>query len=66
MVYGKVGNEKVAGLSDMNRREFLMMAILAAAGLGMGLYPAPVIDVMHASVDHLLQHITESKVVGMK
>ena len=61
VVYGKVGNEGVAGLSDMNKREFLIMAILAAAVLGMGLYPAPVIDVMHASVDHLLQQITVSK-----
>ncbi len=61
VVYGKVGNEKVAGLSDMNRREFLMMAIMAVAVLGMGLYPAPIIDVMHASVDHLLQQMTISK-----
>lgn len=61
VVYGKVGNEKVAGLSDMNKREFLMMVIMAAAVLGMGLYPAPVIDVMHASVDHLLQQIMVSK-----
>jgi NADH-quinone oxidoreductase subunit M len=61
VVYGKVANDGVAGLSDMNHREFLMMTILAVAVLGMGLYPAPIIDVMHASVDHLLQQITISK-----
>jgi len=37
------------------------MSILAAAVLGMGLYPAPIIDIMHASVDHLLQQMTVSK-----
>ncbi len=61
VVYGKVANKGVAGLSDITLREFLMMAILAAAVLGMGLYPAPIIDIMHASVDHLLQQITVSK-----
>lgn len=61
VVYGKIANEGVAGLSDITGREFLMMSILAAAVLGMGLYPAPIIDIMHASVDHLLQQITVSK-----
>ncbi len=61
VVYGKVANEGVAGLSDITGREFLMMSILAAAVLGMGLYPAPIIDIMHASVDHLLQQMTVSK-----
>ena len=61
VVYGKVANKGVAGLSDITGREFLMMSILAAAVLGMGLYPAPIIDIMHASVDHLLQQMTVSK-----
>ncbi len=61
VVYGQVANEGVATLSDIGRREFLMMAIMAVAVLGMGLYPAPIIEVMHASVDHLLQQMTVSK-----
>ncbi len=65
VVYGAVANDKVAGLDDMNKREFLMMAIMALMVLGMGLYPAPVVDVMHASVDHLLQQITVSKLPTM-
>jgi len=61
VVYGKVTNDGVAALKDMSRREFLMMSILALAILGMGLYPAPVVDIMHASVDHLLEQMITSK-----
>jgi len=59
--YGEVTNEKVKALQDLNQRELLIMSILAVAVLALGLYPAPLVDVMHASVDNLLQHIAQSK-----
>jgi NADH-quinone oxidoreductase subunit M len=59
--YGAVANDNVRALQDINSREFTIMAILAIAVLVLGLWPAPVIDVMHASVENLLQHISVSK-----
>ena len=59
--YGEVANDNVRALQDIGAREFAIMAILAVAVLGLGLWPAPVIDVMHASVDNFLQHIAASK-----
>jgi NADH-quinone oxidoreductase subunit M len=59
--FGDVTNDKVRGLSDINAREFLMMALLAVAVLAMGLYPKPFTDVMHTSVDALLKHVALSK-----
>ena len=59
--YGEVANENVAQLNDLSRREFFIMATLAIAVLVLGLWPAPLVDVMHASVDNLLQHIAVSK-----
>jgi NADH-quinone oxidoreductase subunit M len=59
--YGAVANENVRALQDINSREFTIMAILAVAVLVLGLWPAPLIDVMHASVENLLQHISVSK-----
>ncbi len=47
--------------NDINARECLMLALLAAAILGMGLYPKPFTDVMDASVTHFLQHVATSK-----
>ncbi|MCG6939549.1 MAG: NADH-quinone oxidoreductase subunit M [Gammaproteobacteria bacterium] len=59
--YGEVVNENVAALQDINSREFIIMALLAIAVLALGLWPAPVVDVMHASVENFLQHIAVSK-----
>ncbi len=58
---GAVANDDVRGLTDINAREFLMLALLAAAVLFMGLYPKPFTDVMDASVGQLLQHVAVSK-----
>lgn len=58
---GATGNDHVRQLKDINARECLMLALLAAAILGMGLYPKPFTDVMGASVTHFLQHVATSK-----
>ena len=60
--FGDVTNDHVRELTDINAREFLMMAVLAAAVLAMGLYPKPFTDVMHTSVDALLKHVAMTKV----
>ena len=58
---GPVGNDDVKGLTDINGREFLMLALLAAATLWMGVYPKPFTDVMNSSVAELLKHVALSK-----
>lgn len=64
VVFGAVANEGVAGLSDASGRELLILALVAAGVLGLGLWPAPLADVMAASVDHLALQITQSKLAG--
>ncbi|HXC40522.1 MAG TPA: NADH-quinone oxidoreductase subunit M [Burkholderiales bacterium] len=61
VVFGAVANDHVRELTDINGREFLVLALLALAVLGMGIYPAPFTDVMHASVNDLLKHMAVSK-----
>jgi NADH-quinone oxidoreductase subunit M len=58
---GPVTNDDVRELKDINAREFLMMALLAAAVLWMGVYPKPFTDVMDVSVAQLLKHVAVSK-----
>lgn len=58
---GPVTNDNVKKLSDINAREFFVMAVLAFAVLAMGLYPRPFTDVMDASVAELLKHVAISK-----
>jgi len=59
--YGQVANDSVRALTDINARELSIMAMLAVAVLVLGLWPAPVIDIMHATVENFLQHISVTK-----
>jgi NADH-quinone oxidoreductase subunit M len=59
--FGDVANAEVKALSDINRREFWMLGLLATAVLWMGVYPKPFTDVMHQSVTQLLQHVATPK-----
>ena len=61
VILGEVANDKVAALSDINRREFWMLASLALFVLLLGVFPGLVASVMHASVENLVQHISISK-----
>lgn len=61
VVFGPVANDRVAALDDIGAREFWMLAVLAFFVLLLGVYPAPLLDVMHASVDELLRHVAAGK-----
>lgn len=61
VIFGDIANDNVAALKDINRREFIMLGMLAIAVLLLGVWPDPLVTVMHASVDNLIQHITVSK-----
>jgi NADH-quinone oxidoreductase subunit M len=62
VIYGEVANDKVAALKDLNGREFLVLGALAVAVLLVGLWPAPLLDVMRASTQHLAQQVLVSKI----
>ena len=61
VVYGPVANEGVASLGDIGRREFAILAVLALMVLLFGLWPAPLLEVMGPSVEHLIEHLAKSK-----
>lgn len=61
VVFGDVVNHHVAEMQDLNRREFMIMLILAIGVIGMGFYPAPVMDIMHSSMAHLVEQAMTSK-----
>jgi NADH-quinone oxidoreductase subunit M len=61
VIFGEVANHHVAELQDLNVREFLILGLLAVAVLVVGLWPAPLLEVMQATVQHLVQQIAASK-----
>ena len=61
VIFGDIANDQVAALEDVNKREFVILASLALFVLILGVWPAPLIEVMDASIVNLVQHITVSK-----
>lgn len=61
VVFGAIKNTEVETLSDLNRREFWMLSTMAAAVLLVGVWPAPLLEVMQSSVQHLLAHLAVTK-----
>ncbi len=61
VIFGAITNHHVSEMADLNKREFLMLGLLAIAVLAMGLYPAPFTDAMQTSVTDLLKHVSISK-----
>ncbi len=62
VIFGAVGSKDVAMLEDINAREALVLGTIAVAVLLVGLWPEPLVNLMHASVDQLLQHIQQPKI----
>jgi len=61
VVLGPVANEDVAHLTDVNVREWCVLAVLAVAVLALGLYPKPLIDAMEPTLAHLLSQMLTTK-----
>ncbi len=58
VMYGEVASDKVSALQDLDGNEKLVLGLLAVAVLWLGIWPAPLINVMEPSLAHLLEVIT--------
>ena len=57
--------EKWKGLTDMNGRETLMLASLAAVVIFFGIYPSPMLDLLNSSLNHLAELLQHSGTATM-
>ena len=55
VIFGAVANPHIEELADINKREMFVLGVLALLVLGMGLYPAPLGEVLHESVNEILR-----------
>jgi NADH-quinone oxidoreductase subunit M len=62
VIFGAIANDHVRELKDLNHREFLVLSLLAAAVLIVGIWPAPLLDVMRATTQHLSEQLLMSKI----
>ena len=61
VIFGEITNDKVAQMQDLDGREFVVLGSLAFTVLLFGIWPYPLLEVMHPTIDNLLQHIVVSK-----
>ncbi len=62
VIFGEVANDNVKHLKDINSRETFILSMLAIAVLIFGLYPAPLFDAMHPTLEHLFEQMLQTKV----
>ncbi len=61
VIYGEVANKNVAELQDLTAREFIVLGVLAVSVLLVGLWPAPLVDMMSVTIEELLNHVSHSR-----
>jgi NADH-quinone oxidoreductase subunit M len=61
VIFGAITKPQIAELEDLDGREKLMLSLLAVTVLVFGIWPAPLMDMMGASVDQLVVQIAQSK-----
>jgi len=62
VIFGEIANDNVKHLKDINSRETFILSMLAIAVLIFGLYPAPLFDAMHPTLEHLFEQMLQTKV----
>lgn len=63
-VFGPITNSHVNDMKDVNCIEFFVLAALAIAVIGMGLYPEIFVAKMQTSVNDLVLQVTQSKILA--
>jgi NADH-quinone oxidoreductase subunit M len=61
VVFGEVANARVAGLKDLDAREWIVLGAFAVGVLALGVYPKPLTDLMEPSIAQLAGQLAASK-----
>jgi NADH-quinone oxidoreductase subunit M len=64
VIYGNIGNEHVREMKDINQREMLILGLCAVPVIVIGIWPAPLLDVLHATVTNLVHQVAQTKLTG--
>ena len=57
IIFGELTKDVLKKIADMSPREWAVFAPLIILTLWMGIYPLPFLDIMHVSVENLLQQV---------
>ena len=54
VIFGKIKNEDLKKILDLNKSELLILSCLAFPVLFLGFYPQPIINTIDVSIDNLI------------
>lgn len=63
VVFGDIKRDEVAELKDINGREAFILFLLAVVVLAFGIWPAPIFEIMHVSIEQLIEHVLQPKIL---
>ena len=61
VIFGEVSSERIAALKDIDGRELAILGTLAGTVVLFGVWPDPMLEVMHATVNHLVDHVAHPR-----
>ena len=61
VIFGAVANDGVSSLRDVNKIETIILSALATAVLVVGIWPAPLLELMQPTIENLIEHVANSK-----
>jgi len=64
IIFGKLTKGSLQKIFDLSGREVAVFAPLVMVMIWMGIYPLPFLDVMHASVIHLISQVETATAVN--
>lgn len=56
VIFGQLEKPELKAITDLDTREIVVMAPLVVLTILFGIYPAPLLDIMSVSVDHLIKN----------
>jgi NADH-quinone oxidoreductase subunit M len=61
VIFGKLTKEHLLKIKDLSPREMMVFAPLIMLTFWMGIYPSPFLDIMHVSVNNLIDRVVSAQ-----
>ncbi len=61
VIFGEIANDQVRALQDIDSRETLVLGLAAVAVLALGIWPAPLVELMDPTLEQLWAHVQAGK-----
>ena len=64
IIFGQLTKEHLLKITDLSKREIMIFAPLGVLVLWMGIYPSSFLDIMHVSVNNLIDRVETAQALS--